>query len=56
MNVWGGGGQALSGEGTNHLRGSVGMISRENFEFLELGNAFSRLLTRVFELISLAEI
>ena len=36
----GGGGRALSGEATNYLRKSVGMISRESFEFLELGNEF----------------
>ena len=44
----GGGGRTLSGEATNHLEGSGGMLPGENFLFLELGNAISCLLTRVF--------
>ena len=32
------------------------MFPQEMFGFVELGNAISRLLTRVFEVISIAEI
>ena len=39
------GGQRLSGEATNHLGGSGGMLPQENFGFLELGNTISCLLT-----------
>ena len=58
MNVGGGGGggvRTLTGETTNHI-GAEGMLLRESFGFLELGNAISCLLTRAFELICPAEI
>ena len=54
VNVWGG--RTSSGKATNYLGGTKGMLPRENFRFLELGNAISRLLTRIFYLICLAEI
>ena len=52
------GGRTFSGEDTNHLEGSGGMLPLENFGFLEhpQRDLISCLVTRVFELICQAEI